>query len=86
MLKPSDKTSSDAARVLVQDWMSGPVSFLIRFRAIVKFFLTMGIFVVAYLTAFLIRFELVIPGQYLPVVLWTIPVLLVAKSLAFKIC
>jgi FlaA1/EpsC-like NDP-sugar epimerase len=66
--------------------MSGPVSFLIRFRAIVKFFLTMGIFVVAYLTAFLIRFELVIPGQYLPVVLWTIPVLLVAKSLAFKIC
>jgi FlaA1/EpsC-like NDP-sugar epimerase len=64
----------------------GPVSFLIRFRGVVKILLNLAIFVVAYLIAYLIRFELSIPGDYPMLILRTLPVLLLAKSLAFLSC
>ncbi len=59
------------------------IDFLLRYRALVKFFLHLGIFTVAYVAAFLLRFEFTIPPVYRTLILDTIPVLLVAKAIGF---
>ena len=86
MKNPKVDKKSRLAHDLLREWAIGPVSFLIRFRSVVKFFLNLAIFVVAYLTAYMVRFELAIPGNYLPLIFGTLPVLLLAKSLAFLSC
>ena len=56
---------------------------LLHYRGAVKFILHLGIFLCAYLFAYLIRFEFSIPAEYTGVIRDTIVLLLVAKALAF---
>ena len=48
-----------------------------------KFFLTLGIFISAYLFAYLIRFDFDVPPNMVGVMRQTIPVLVIAKALGF---
>ena len=52
----------------------------------VKFFLTLGIFISAYLFAWLVRFEFDIPPDRIGVMRQTIPLLVIAKALGFFAC
>ncbi len=56
---------------------------LLRSRTTVKFFLTLGIFILANYLAYLIRFEFNIPPEMAGVMRQTIPVLVIAKVLGF---
>ena len=58
---------------------------LFRRRGVVKFFLHIGIFVSAYLGAFLVRFEFFIPAEFESLIRVTLPVVLVSKLLAFAV-
>src|SRR3972149_10983032 len=49
----------------------------------VKFFLTLGIFISAYLLAWLVRFDFNVPPGMVGVMRQTIPLLLIAKALGF---
>ena len=55
----------------------------LRSRTLVKFFLTLGIFISAYHLAFLIRFEFDVPPGMTGVMQQTIPLLVIAKALGF---
>ena len=55
----------------------------LRSRTIVKFFLTLGIFVSAYHLAWLVRFEFDVPPNMAGVMRQTIPLLVIAKALGF---
>ncbi len=59
------------------------VDVLLRFRGAIKFFLHMAIFIAANHLAYLIRFDFMVPRQYLGAMRDTIPVLLIAKALGF---
>ena len=58
----------------------------LRSRTIVKFFLTLGIFLSAYCLAYVIRFEFDVPPNMTAVMRRTIPVLVTAKVLGFFAC
>ena len=68
---------------LIPDWITLFVSFLLRYRNSVKLLLTVGIFSLSYITAYLLRFELVMQKEYLSLFVVTLPLLLGAKSAAF---
>ena len=55
----------------------------LRSRTVVKFFLTLGIFISAYCLAWLVRFEFDVPTGMIGVMRQTIPVLVIAKALGF---
>ena len=55
----------------------------LRFRGTVKFLLHVGIFLSAYLAAYLIRFDFSVPDQFQLLIRQTIPTVLLAKALAF---
>lgn len=57
---PENDLSRDL-RVRSVELISYPLDFLMRWRSIVKFLLHVAIFVFAYITAFLLRFEFSIP-------------------------
>jgi FlaA1/EpsC-like NDP-sugar epimerase len=65
--------------------LSAAVDVVLRHRGVVKFFLHIAIFVSAYVLAYLVRFEFSLPRSYMSVILGTIPVLLIAKALAFLV-
>src|SRR3990172_11988728 len=81
---PSDK-SRENRRKSVEEHLSIPVNFLMRYRGIVKFFLHLLIFAGAYHLAYLIRFEFFIPPEYRQVIRETILYLLIAKALGFLV-
>ncbi len=56
---------------------------LLRFRTVVKLLLHVGIFLSAYLAAFLFRFEFAIPYEYQVLIWQTVLVVLLSKALAF---
>jgi FlaA1/EpsC-like NDP-sugar epimerase len=60
-----------------------PIGFLMRYRGLVKFVLHLGIFIFAYLSAYLLRFEFAVPSDYRVLIRETIPFLIVAKALGF---
>jgi len=62
---------------------SYPLDFLMRWRSIVKFMLHAAIFVFAYVTAYLLRFEFSLSPEYLGIIWQTIPVVLLSKTVAF---
>jgi FlaA1/EpsC-like NDP-sugar epimerase len=66
-------------------FISGPLDAAMRFRGIVKFALHMAIFISANILAYYIRFDFSMPLQYKPVIVQTIPVLLLSKSLGFLV-
>lgn len=55
----------------------------LRYRVAVKFFLHLGIFLLANHLAYFLRFDFEVPRVYYPVIRDTIPVLLAAKALGF---
>jgi len=63
--------------------LSYPIDFLMRWRSIVKFLLHATIFIFAYITAYLLRFEFSISPVYLEIIRHTIMVVLVTKAMAF---
>ena len=67
----------------IQNHVERIVSILLKFRNLAKFLLTAGIFVGSYITAYLLRFELVMHADYLSLIVTTLPLLLVAKSVGF---
>jgi hypothetical protein len=73
--------SSLNRREFVTEGLSIPIRFLLHHRGIVKLFLHLGIFLIAYHLAYLIRFEFIIPPEYGRVIRETILYLLIAKAL-----
>jgi len=55
----------------------------LRRRTTVKFFLTLGIFISAYLLAWLVRFDFDVPPGMVDVMWQTIPILVIAKAIGF---
>ncbi len=76
--KPNRPIRSRIARFLTPT-----TDLVLRQRVIVKFLLHIAIFASAYHLAYLIRFDLSVPGIYLPVIWHTLPVLLLSKALGF---
>jgi len=62
---------------------SYPLDFVMRWRSLVKFLLHAAIFVLAYVTAYLLRFEFSLSPEYLGIIWQTIPVVLLSKTVAF---
>ncbi len=69
----------------ITGWLSAPLNILQRHRIIVKTLLHVAIFVFAYLGAYLVRFDGVIPPEYLVPIRQTIPAVLASKALAFLV-
>jgi len=67
----------------VKKVLSSTVGVAMRFRGAVKFALNIGIFLCAYLAAFLFRFEFSIPPEYVVLIRQTVPVVLFCKAFAF---
>jgi len=72
-------------REKIARWLSPLLDLAIRSRTTVKFFLTLGIFIAANYLAYLIRFEFNIPPEMVAVMRRTIPILVIAKALAFVV-
>jgi FlaA1/EpsC-like NDP-sugar epimerase len=70
-------------RERIAGWLSAPLNILLRYRTTVKSLLHVGIFIVAYLGAYLVRFDGSIPPEYIGPIRHTIPAVLVSKGLAF---
>lgn len=58
----------------------------LRYRRGVLVLGTLDLAVAAYVMAFALRFDLSIPERFAPVVLWTLPFLIVAKLIGFQTC
>jgi FlaA1/EpsC-like NDP-sugar epimerase len=58
----------------------------LRYRKAVLVLGTLDLAVVAYAIAFSLRFDLSIPEHYAPLVLLTLPLLVIAKLIAFHVC
>ena len=56
---------------------------LLKHRRIVIFGANIGMIMLAYITAFFVRFEFVIPPQYFPIILKTLPFLILIKMVTF---
>ena len=67
----------------IEEFLLAPFDFLLRHRVLVKSFLHLGIFVLAYVAAWLIRFEFSIPPQYVATIRETLLLLLAAKAIGF---
>ena len=65
--------------------LSALIDFLLRYRGLVKFVLHLGIFIFAYLSAYLLRFEFAVPSNYRALIRETIPFLIAAKALTFLV-
>ena len=85
MISTPSKKSRANRRQLVEEHLTIPVNFLMRYRGVVKFFLHLLIFAGAYHLAYLIRFEFFIPPEYGKVIRETILYLLIAKALGFLV-
>ena len=85
MISTPSKKSREIRRQLVEEHLTIPVNFLLRYRGVVKFFLHLLIFAGAYHLAYLIRFEFFIPPEYGRVIRETILYLLIAKALGFLV-
>jgi len=70
-------------REKIARWLSPILEVALRSRTTVKFFLTLGIFLLANHLAWLIRFEFNVPPEMAGVMWGTIPVLVAAKALGF---
>ncbi len=70
-------------RERIARWLSPLLEVALRSRTMVKFFLTLGIFITANYLAWLIRFEFDVPPDRIGVMWQTIPILLIAKALGF---
>jgi FlaA1/EpsC-like NDP-sugar epimerase len=71
------------ARELFRSGIEVPFDWFLRNRGPVKFLLHVGIFLSAYLGAYLVRFEFFIPVAYVPLIKGTLPFLLLSKAVAF---
>jgi len=85
MISTPSKESREIRRQLLEEHLTIPVNFLLRYRGVVKFFLHLLIFAGAYHLAYLIRFEFFIPPEYGQVIRETILYLLIAKALGFLV-
>ena len=56
---------------------------IIRYRRILAFFTQIAFIIAAYIFSFYLRFELTLPAIYIPIILKTIPLLLLIKILVF---
>jgi FlaA1/EpsC-like NDP-sugar epimerase len=63
--------------------LAAQAEWAIRYRAAVKFLLHLGIFLAAYLLAYVIRFEFAIPAAFRPVIVGTLFVMLLGKTVGF---
>ncbi|MDX1814970.1 MAG: polysaccharide biosynthesis protein, partial [Thermodesulfobacteriota bacterium] len=70
-------------RQKIEAHLAVPVGFLLRYRNLVKFALHLGIFLFAYLFAFLLRFEFAVPPTYRALIRETILVLILSKAFGF---
>ncbi|MCR4308817.1 MAG: polysaccharide biosynthesis protein [Deltaproteobacteria bacterium] len=70
-------------RERITRWLSVPLNILLRHRTTVKTLLHVAIFIVAYLGAYLVRFDLSIPPEFIGPIRQTIPAVLVSKALVF---
>src|SRR3989304_184852 len=80
--QPSDRAGRDR-RQEIEEVLLAPFDFLMRHRVLVKSFLHLGIFVLAYVAAWLIRFEFSIPPQYVATIRETLLLLLAARAIGF---
>ncbi len=78
-----DSISGKGLRECLRAIFSVPYAPAFRHRGVVKFLLTAGIFGTAYIGAYLVRFEFLIPVEYKSLIKVTLPVVLVSKMLAF---
>ncbi len=77
-----DRSVHGRRRAMEQVLLS-PFDYLLRHRGPVKLFLHLGIFLTAYIFAFLLRFEFEIPPAYWTTIRETILLLIVAKAIGF---
>src|SRR3989337_2840018 len=80
--QPPDRTGRDR-RAEIEEFLLAPFDFLMRHRILVKSFLPLGIFILAYVAAWLIRFEFSIPPEYVATIRETLLLLLGAKAIGF---
>ncbi|MBW6505108.1 polysaccharide biosynthesis protein, partial [bacterium] len=78
-----EKNAGRDLRTRSVKFISYPIDFLMRWRSIVKFLLHGAIFVFAYITAYLLRFEFSLSPKHLEIIRHTIPLVLVTKAMAF---
>ena len=78
-----DKILRGTHRHQLEAHLTVPVGFLLGYRRLVKFVLHLGIFIIAYLSAYLLRFEFAVPPDYRALIRETIPFLIVAKAFGF---
>src|SRR4030066_1757216 len=67
----------------IEEFLLVPFDFRVRHRVPVKSFLHLGIFILAYVAAWLIRFEFSIPPEYVATIRETLLLLLAAKAIGF---
>jgi len=80
-----DPISGGSAREFLRRSFSVPIDWFIRNRGPVKLVLHVGIFLSAYLGAYLVRFEFFIPVEYQSLIKVTIPLVLSSKAIAFAV-
>jgi len=80
-----DSKARKALREGLRAIFAVPYEPVFRHRGVVKFLLTVGIFVFAYLGAYLVRFEFFIPVEFQSLIKVTLPLVLVSKTLAFAV-
>jgi FlaA1/EpsC-like NDP-sugar epimerase len=83
MVNRGPDNKKDLLQANSRSWADGIGAFITRYRHILKFILNLGIFSTAYVSAYIVRFDFAIPQQYLDLILRTLPLLLIAKSLGF---
>ena len=77
--------SGGNAREFFRRGFSFPLDWSIRNRGPVKFLLHVGIFVSAYLGAYLVRFEFFIPVEFQSLIKATLLLVLSSKAIAFAV-
>src|SRR4030065_1178456 len=82
--RPPDREGRDR-RQESEEFLLAPFDFLMRHRVLVKSFLHVGIFILAYVAAWLIRFEFSIPPEYVATIRETLLLLLAAKAIGFLV-
>src|SRR4030065_2307130 len=78
--QPPDRTGRDR-RAEIEEFLLAPFDFLMRHRILIKSFLHLGIFILAYVAAWLIRVEFFIPPEYVATIRETLLLLLAAKAI-----
>lgn len=80
----NSEKSDHGRRQAIEQFLLVPFDYLLKYRGPVKFVLHLGIFLTAYLFAFLLRFEFAIPVAYRATIRETILLLLLAKAIGFR--